>query len=166
MAGRPSEALLTSISRGDRVTIEEIVTLEIDFNSNSENTDRTLLTAAAYGDQPDLIRALVTHGADLEQPTFWGKRALHVAAAADSPNSIETLIGLGAEIDSEANCGTTPLMVAAACGNRRAIKVLLDHGADIHRLDFIGCNAWLLATEKEHGEVARDLALAGACTDL
>lgn len=155
------DELLAAIGTHESVSNRNSRTPAVDRDASSDMDNSRLLIAAVLDNHSELIRQLVEQGANLEQANSHGDRALHIAAASDCLSSIETLIELGAQIDSEAHLGITPLMKAAIHGKKWAVELLLDHGAQVDRRDAIGFDAWILALENGHTEVAGILEIAG-----
>lgn len=107
-----------------------------------------LLLRAAYNDQADAVRWLLTDGGmlvnakspfEMTEPFKLnrgeGGTALHLAAMGDAPAAVAALSELGADMEARNAERLTPLMVAAREGNTRALRALLDAGAEAEALD-------------------------------
>ena len=90
--------------------------------------------AAAHSDSPDVVKALLDAGANIEvQNDQHGGTPLHIAAAhSDSPDVVKALLNAGANIEARDEDGWTPLHYAAQFSKfPDVVKVLLDAGANI-----------------------------------
>src|SRR5262249_30683801 len=128
------------------------------------------LTKAVKQDQLDVVRSLITAGADVNSPTGGGQHP--PAAAGRGPvGMIRPLFRAGGRLEARKGFwGTTPLMVAAEHGRERAVAALLAAGANVHapvvqdrmlgnHLD--GSTALLLAARAGHAGIVRLLLDAG-----
>ena len=99
----------------------------------------TLSWAAQRGDL-EMIRQLLSHGADPNLADEGGKTPLHWAAYKGEFFSLETLLDAGAEINKRDHRGRTALVIAIHnCDNVNVLKLLLDRGADVASEDSTGC---------------------------
>lgn len=101
----------------------------------------TPLMEAAYRGDLAMVRALVEHGADINEKNAYGATALMMAAGAGlvTPQTyqgdtgvLKYLIQRGADVNAVGGNDTTALRYAVMHGNARSAQVLLDHGADIN----------------------------------
>ena len=92
---------------------------------------RTLLGAAAFGQNDEMVTILIKAGHDVNL-TFGAKKetALHVAAARGSENVYDTLMLAGADPHVLDGDKQTPLHVAAQDGHDGMVTTLLLTGAD------------------------------------
>ena len=80
---------------------------------------------------PEVVRALIAAGANLDSRTNDGATALILASGANGTETVKILIAAGAGIDAVAMWGRTALIQAAARNpNPEVIEALLDAGAD------------------------------------
>jgi ankyrin repeat protein len=130
----------------------------------------TPLDAAARGGDPDTIRFLIDHGADIGARTKSRYTALYGAASwPDNAANVSLLLDHGAdpktrvEIFGLAADVFTPVMAAAMRGDAAALKPLLDRGADVNVQggDF-GRTALLMATTTGREDVVKLLLDKGA----
>ncbi|GHU35276.1 hypothetical protein AGMMS50256_30190 [Betaproteobacteria bacterium] len=101
--------------------------------SAGEGLHWTILTcAAANGDDPETLRALLEKGADANARDEDGATTLMRAAYAnENPAAITVLLRAGAQVNTRDKDGATPLMYAAmGNANPEVIAALLDAGAD------------------------------------
>ncbi|WP_028601004.1 ankyrin repeat domain-containing protein [Ottowia thiooxydans] len=105
-------------------------------------------SALAFNECPDeLVRWLVTQGADLSTPDSYGQTPLH-ARAGHWQGRIEVLLELGADVHSGENVRGTPLHMAAGIGNIHTARLLLNHGARVAALDGQGLTPLVYALQR------------------
>lgn len=102
-----------------------------------DSEDNTPLMLAARGGCPDVVRVLLSAGADANQQNEAGITALHCIP--ENRNLAEEIASLlvsgGAEINRRGRDGDTPLQKAASACSPEMMDVLLSHGADIEEVD-------------------------------
>jgi ankyrin repeat protein len=128
--GNHRDLVETPLSVASGMHLPEMVRLLIDAGANlqPEVTDPPLHRAAESKDL-EILKLLISKGADVNAPDFMGETALHNAAMVDFAAGIEVLLKAGANIEA-AGGGQTPLLVAADAGAVNAIKVLLKRKAN------------------------------------
>ncbi|WP_258725853.1 ankyrin repeat domain-containing protein [Cellulomonas sp. NS3] len=96
-----------------------------------------LVHAAATGDV-ELVRSLLSQGADVAETDEEGWSALHAAASRRHPEVVEVLLAAGADPQAATLDGFTVLLNAAGPGDARSVAALLNAGANVraqsHRL--------------------------------
>jgi len=94
--------------------------------------DATALHFAAFFGQPECVRVLLEHGADVHavSPTFGNVTPLHSAAAADSVEIVRMLVEHGADVNARQNGGFTALDAAVQNANEELRSYLEEHGAE------------------------------------
>ena len=101
---------------------------DIDINA-ATNIGTTTLIAAASSGHLDMIKLLLSRGADPRKNNWYGS-ALHCAAEAGRCESIRFLLDSGMNIDLINDFGRTPLHCATDARHIQTIEFLLDMGAD------------------------------------
>jgi ankyrin repeat protein len=107
---------------------------------------KCLPKAAASGNQ-DLVRYLLSQGAQLADKSSTGKAGLYEAVNSGDIPMVQLLLSLGADPNQSRadKISRTPLQLAAEKGNIFLVNLLLEHGADVHETSFY----WLrLSTSK------------------
>jgi ankyrin repeat protein len=129
-----------------------------------------------------MVRVLVTHGADVKAKDREGLTALHRAACRSYREVIQFLLAAGADVnartvrdpepdpvmrenralDDTFGPGTTPLHAAAAGGDPCVIEVLLTHGARIQAANESGATPLHCAVREARPGVVEFLIAKGA----
>jgi ankyrin repeat protein len=94
--------------------------------------DATALHFASFFGQPECVRLLLEHGADVHavSPTFGNVTPLHSGAAADSLEIVRLLVEHGADVNARQNGGFTALDAAVQNENDELVRYLEGHGAE------------------------------------
>lgn len=149
------------------------LSISIGANPNARyHNDRTALMEAASFEEPDVMEALLAHGADIDATDQAGWQAIHVAAADpdDMGRGVRLLLRHGANPEATTKDGVTPLMLAMdEEGEPPGIDALeanalelIAHSNDVNHRDSKGNTALLIATEASSPAVVRSLLRAGA----
>jgi hypothetical protein len=101
-----------------------------DTDTNSEG-NTALITAAQLG-RTDMVKHLLSIGADVSLVNDAGFAAIHGAAAAGKVEVLLLLAGARADLHPCSTRGMTPLMVAVDNGKPASVKFFLDRGGDTH----------------------------------
>ena len=119
----------------------------------------TGLGLALFFNHPELARALMDAGADVNRPSrnAISVYPLHSAVASGSLPMVELLLARGAKPDPAEFLGATPLHSAAAGGSREMVQRLLAAGADRQRKTKDGKTAADLARQYGHADLAVEL---------
>ena len=99
------------------------------------------LYCAVLENQPEMVRYLLAHGADIDLPD-WENRTVLMAAAngtfttdGESAELLRLLIECGADVNAEDRYGRTALFEAARGRRLQSLALLLDAGADLRHHD-------------------------------
>ena len=121
---------------------QDIVVLLLERGADTEtrsSRDETALYMASSSRYADIVRQLVSHGADpnAECKAFdvdhddvkW--TPLHVAIYEGAPPIVRTLLEHGADPNAQDNLGATALHLASYSGEVTIVELLLDYGVDV-----------------------------------
>ncbi len=97
-----------------------------------------LLHVAAEFGNPEIIRLLINHGADMETLDFMENTALSVASVKGISPNIQALVQENANINHQNLQGDTPLMLASTNYKDAAVTYLLENGADATIRNYMG----------------------------
>ena len=113
-----------------------------------ENGATAFFRASQSGDV-ELMKLLLSRGADPRIRTVLGVTALHVAAGVGwvegityewsldaTTDAVKLLVDLGLDVNAQADTGRTALHGAAHKGRTAVIQILADHGANLEARDY------------------------------
>lgn len=133
-AGRPANdgytPLMSAAESGVLDKLSLVISEKVDVNAVTED-GRTALTLAAGRAKPELVRHLLTAGADATARE--GRISpLAEAVRGGSLESAKLLIEAGADPSRPDTGGKTPLILAVLGGQDALVEELLDRGADVN----------------------------------
>ncbi|XP_055679921.1 ankyrin repeat and KH domain-containing protein mask isoform X9 [Lutzomyia longipalpis] len=162
------ESLLSlACSAGYYELAQVLLAMSAQVEDRGQKNDCTPLMEAASAGHVDIIKLLISHGADVNAQsstvTPIGNTPLMYACAGGHVAAVQELLANGANVEDHNENGHTPLMEAASAGHVEVAKILLDHGAGIntHSNEFKE-SALTLACYKGHLDMVRFLLEAGA----
>lgn len=86
-------------------------------------------------DAPQLVEAMLRHGAKVDSRDETGYTSLWWAAYCNHPQTAGVLIHYGADVNARAKDGWTPLMTACCVPAPEVVRVLLQKGADVNAVE-------------------------------
>ena len=125
---------------------------------------KTLLMLAANSGNPELVKTLAEHKADVNARAQNGATAL-LMAVANSKNVpvVKLLLEHKADANAKLPGGITALMTAVSAeGKPEIVKLLLAHGADVNARTEKGTTAYKVAVNSNRADLAKLLLKAGA----
>jgi ankyrin repeat protein len=111
------EGALAAASHGRTEVVRALVERGAPLAMQFPDETRSLLHAAAEGDNPALISWLIEQGAELELADHEGRTPLHFAAKRHAARAVDTLLAAGAQVRARDDRGQTPLHRAASIGS-------------------------------------------------
>jgi ankyrin repeat protein len=136
-----------------------------DINALDETGRTILMHAASQNPNVEVIKFLISAGADIHTESNSRAIALHFAAVGNSnPEVLKTLISAGSNVNHATENGTTALMGAAwNSQNVKIVKSLVVAGAMLNARDNLGSTALMLsARNNPNVDITRVLIEAGA----
>jgi ankyrin repeat protein len=163
-AASPADTNLQTAARtGDLSRIQDaLATGETSINAKTGPDETAALTLAAAGGHLDIVRLLLSKGADVDARTKHLETPLYFAAANGHSKVVSLLVDVPAGIDLTDYEGRTPLMVAAHAGHLESVKILLDGGANPNATMASGESALFLAADGGHLEIMKALMEMGS----
>jgi uncharacterized protein len=147
---------------GNAAMIERLVKAGANPNLAQPEGETPLMTAARSGN-PDAVKVLIKHGADVKPKESWrGQDALTWAAGEGHLAAAQVLLASGADVNARSIEGYTPLAFAARQGHVAMVTLLLDAGAHINDTTKPGLGALTLAIHNAHWDLAALLIEKGA----
>lgn len=123
--------------------------------------DKELLNAVTAGD-PDRVRYLTAHGANIDTRDAEGYTPLHNAVRTRSDALAAFLVEQKADVNLKDNDGWTPLMLAAWRDSADSVRMLIAHGAKIEATNPKGLTALCIAAQNGKADSAAELIKAHA----
>ena len=128
IAAPADERLIYAVERGDAASVR--VLLSQGGNPNAQrHTGVTVLMAACFRGNPEIVAALLEHGARVDAKLLDGTTALFQASNIDV---VRLLLLKGADVNARLADGQTVLMGASKDGQIDLVKTLLAAGADVN----------------------------------
>lgn len=124
--------LAEAIKRGNAAMVAELVRKGVDVNSPHKGTPPLVLAAVT---SPEIVRALLEAGAQVDIRDDDDETPLMHAAMRGKPRIVEVLLTAGANPNAAARRSTTPLIKAVghdSPANVEAMTILLAGGADVN----------------------------------
>jgi ankyrin repeat protein len=118
----------------------------VDIGYRDKYGNTALMRAARYG-SPEIISALVNHGALLESRNESGDTALMSAVFQEGDANCIALLNLGANINAINKYGATPLWEAINVKSPSLVALMIENGADLERGAMDGSYLSLLAMD-------------------
>ena len=118
---------------------------------------RELFRAVLHHEHAHCLQYLITSGADVNEPCFYGQTPLMYAAKYGRTRQITLLITSGADVNIKDKNGQTALSLAAQNGCVNSIEVLTSAGADVNSKDEDGQTALSTAVAYGHIECVKRL---------
>jgi uncharacterized protein len=118
------------------------------LDTTIDNATTPLMRAARLG-RLEIVRELITLGANLELRNADGNTALWLACFSNDRAVVAALIDAGASLDNQNDNGATCLMYAASSGRHELVQLLLDRGADAQLRNYDDFRAGELASTVE-----------------
>ncbi|MNN10791.1 Ankyrin repeats (3 copies) [compost metagenome] len=98
----------------------------------------------------DLVKTLLEHGANVNQPDSNMTTPLHWAVEYDNTEIVDLLLQYGASTRAVDSFQETPLHWAAWTGHYKSAKSILEHDPFIHHINHIGFTPMDLAIQQGH----------------
>jgi ankyrin repeat protein len=151
---------LTAANKGDLVTIEML--LKTGINVNCSDNGYNALHVAAENGHLDIVKGLISSGADVNIAANNGFTALHFAAQNGHLDIVKKLTSSGANINKAENEGFTALNIAAQMGHLDCVKELINYDADFTIAANNGFTALHFASGNGHLDTVKKLIRFGA----
>jgi ankyrin repeat protein len=130
---------------------------------HSADTSASALHWAAYSNDLEAVRRLLSEGADANAVNRFGVTPLHEAATVGNAEMLKALLEAGGDANAAFGEGETVLMTAARTGDAESVRALLAHGADADaREQWHGQTALMWAAIENHADIVQILIDAGA----
>lgn len=123
----------------------------------ADDTGDTPLHLNTYNGNMNILKMLISNGADVNAKTEDGSTPVHYATHEVQIGFLEHLLKNGANVDEKEENGSTALHIAAENDYCDFVELLLKYGADIDATDNRGWSALYIATNCGNSSVVRTL---------
>lgn len=149
---------------GDLAAVRKLVHANTKLVNLKDKDGETPLHWAAMNGHYEVVKYLVTHGAQVgaKASGYQDNTPLHDAALNGHQRVVEYLVSKGAEVDAKKTDGATPLIDAAAYARYDVVEYLLANGANVNAADVHGFSALRRAADRPDVELAELLLKNGA----
>eukprot|EP00210_Caulerpa_lentillifera_P005662 g5415.t1 len=135
----------------------------VDLDTRQNKTGATALFLAAEKGFPEVVKILLTSGADLNQTTVQDVSPLFVASQQGHVSVVELLINNGANLATQESVqGATALIIAVCNAHERIVRRLINAGANLEARTKFGNTAVMCAVHLGHLYMLRLLQKSGA----
>ena len=124
------------------------------------------LHLAAKEGLPELVRVLLSKGAEVDAKNRRKETALHLAASEGNEEVVRLLLQNNADVDAKNDFESTPLHLASFEGKEKIARVLLEHNADPNAQDQYQDTPLHLAAWEGHPKVVDVLLKHGGDKQL
>ena len=124
------------------------------------------LLDAVHAKRPDLVRQLVSRGADVNAVFPGDGSPLIVAARSGDMTMVDALLALGADVNHPVHGDGSPLIAAAGTGQAAIVEHLIGRGALINLIAPNDETALISAVRADHAKVVEVLVTRGADVNL
>mmetsp|Transcript_21787 Transcript_21787/g.32574 ORF Transcript_21787/g.32574 Transcript_21787/m.32574 type:complete len:891 (-) Transcript_21787:80-2752(-) len=126
----PISIAITHAEDGDLAELKKLLDEDKELVSGKDWDDYTLLQAAAFEGQSEVVEYLLGLGADANEADQDGITALMKASIRGHFDVVKILVEAGAEVDATAKSDITAAWLAAGEGKHEVLAYLLEKGAD------------------------------------
>jgi ankyrin repeat protein len=164
-ADRPlGDEFAVVISKGNLAALKELVEGGADPNTviGEGMVATTPLIKASWEGRRDIIKYLLSKGANVNAHNGDGQTALMQTVVRGFDDVVEVLLAAGADVKARDSRGMTAFVLAADNAGLEIADVLIKHGADPDSVDLSGITALMTAADQGNEEVVRYLVKAGA----
>ena len=128
------ENLIAESRKGDLEKVRQIIESGVDVNAQGAHGNTALVSSFAFGDHLELVRYLISLGADVDYTGMEEGSPLMLAAFAGKTGHMKLFIEAGADVNLAMPVGgETALHDAAVQGHTDAVELLIEAGADVNR---------------------------------
>ena len=144
----------------DIIDINHVATI-VSLTTRKKVHCATALWAASTGGHLDIVKTLISHGAEVNKATLTQSTPLRGASFHGYLEVMNFLLSNGAEINTPNCIGQSPLCIAAMRGKIEAVRFLIDHGASCTQTTINGYTIMHLSATKGRIDVVNYLLSIG-----
>lgn len=155
------DELDAAIEDDDSETLERLIQENPGIVHRENRLGKTSLYDACVLGYIDMVKILVTHGANINHRTRNGDSVLHMAVFQEQTEIVEYLIEQGANVNIETHGGRTPLLVASR-KSLDIVELLVANRANVNHHNKYGETALYIATFEGKMHIVEYLIIQGA----
>jgi ankyrin repeat protein len=149
-------ALTAAITLSDIQYVQFLIAQKADVNFFDNTGQTPLLHAVGLVSKPEIVRSLITAGADVEATKTIGT-PLVMAAQNGNLEDVKLLMEAGANIHARTGLGVNAMAMAALLGHADVVAYLIDKGSDVDERFGNGSTALEAAAMTGQTEVVKTL---------
>lgn len=162
----PATEFHRSVYFGDLINVQNLSKKnEALINQEDDNGFKPLHLATGET-QVDIVKFLISAGADVNAKGPYGWTSLHMAAGMNSSEMVEMLIAAAADPNLKMEMGNTPLHSAAYLGSIDIADQLIKAGSSVNETDNDGNTPLHDAAARGYAEMVRFLLVKGASPNV
>jgi len=161
----PHDALIKAAYKNDLATVLTLLPVTADVNASDKDTSTTALDHAVEHHNLDMVRALVTAGANLNAGNGSGRSPLMSLNDGATVEFVRALISAGADVNARDEQQHTVLMAAAGSCKSEVLQELIRAGANIDTTDDDGYTPLMLAAINPDTRFVKFLIETGVSID-
>jgi cytohesin len=161
----PGQALHDAIGRKDLDGVTRILRASPDIVDAKNDRGRTGLHVAAQNGYNEIVKLLLSKGAEVDSRSKWKYTPLHFAAESSRHDVVVTLLDAGADLERGTRDGKTPLhkaVIKEIKNKQDLLVILLARGANCNALNNEGSTPLQTAVAEGRLSNARALCAFGA----
>ncbi|MDR1962711.1 MAG: TerD family protein [Planctomycetaceae bacterium] len=137
---KPGIDIFEAIKHDNLAVVKQWITLDPNLIHTKDGNGRPLFQyATEFSSNVELLKYLVTQGANVNEKNETGSTPIHCAAAFNSNVEVlKYLISQGADVNEKNDYNTTPLHCVAFNSNIEVPQYLVSQGADVNEKDNSG----------------------------
>ncbi len=126
-----NDIFFEAVDRQDMNGVAQALKIGANPNAKCDEHGHTVLHIVAFNNKLEMLKLLLTSGADINTKDNQGITTLHIAVVTDQFAMVKLLLEKGANVHAKDASGTSALDCAVAKGNLGTVKLLLEKGANI-----------------------------------
>ncbi len=155
------EDLIKASREGDWDAVRQIIDSGVDVNAQGSHGNTALVSSFAFGDHFELVRYLISVGANVDYTGMEEGSPLMLAAFGGKTEHMKLFLEAGADVNlAMPGGGETALHDAAVAGHSGAAKLLIDAGADVNKAANSNATTSMFTDRKLMGETPLHFAAA------
>ena len=157
----PEDPLVKAAFKNDLDAVKRLVLASPDVNVSDGRANATALAYATEHGNRDMVRVLLSAGADINARNRNGQTALMYLTENASADLVRDFLSAGADVNARNDAGETALIKAASSSDFATVRELINAGARIDLKDDDGTTVLMRAAENGDARLIRLLIGAG-----